>query len=97
VNQAFFAELSAWLMQAGLAGTSGLCDRLDSCWLVRRCSLTRFILSTRAVYFAGALVQPNRLCSKYGRTSQDGLAATGFDPKDVDRSTSSIRARRSHS
>ena len=33
VNEAFFAELSAWLMQAGLAGTSetnivsGFCDR----------------------------------------------------------------------
>src|SRR6516162_9689935 len=93
MNKLLFAELSAWLMQAGLAGTaetdivSGFCER---------CVAGGLPLA-RAVVFIDTLhpVHEGRLFRwgydpaqapsvlEYGRTSLDGLAATGFDPKDV--------------
>jgi adenylate cyclase len=92
MNELFFAELSAWLMQAGLAGTSeteivsGFCDRClaDGLPLFR----TVVLIDTLHPVHEGRLfrwgpdsAQPALL--EYGRTSPDGLAATGFDPKDV--------------
>jgi adenylate cyclase len=93
MNERFFTELSAWLTQAGLAGTaesdivSGFCERC----------VTAGLPLTRTVVFIDTLhpVHEGRLFRwgydpmqappvlEYGRTSPDGLAASGFDPKDV--------------
>src|SRR6516164_4612206 len=93
MNEPFFAALSAWLTQAGLAGTPetdivpGFCERCVAAGLPL----------ARAVVFIDTLhpVHEGRLFRwgydpaqapsvlEYGRTSPDGLAATGFDPKDV--------------
>jgi adenylate cyclase len=92
MNEASFTSLSAWLTQAGLAGSSetdivsGFCDR---------CVVAGLPLA-RTVVFIDTLhpVHEGRLFRwghdpaqspvlEYGRTSPDGLAATGFDPKDV--------------
>ena len=93
MNEPFFAALSAWLTQAGLAGTAetdivpGFCERCVAAGLPL----------ARAVVFIDTLhrVHEGRLFRwgydpaqapsvlEYGRTSPDGLAATGFDPKDV--------------
>jgi adenylate cyclase len=93
MNEFFFAELSAWLTQAGLAGSpeteivSGFCDRCVAAGLPL----------ARAVLFIDTLhpVHEGRLLRwgfdatqaplvEYGRTSPDGLAASGFNPKDVE-------------
>ena len=92
MNEAFFAELSAWLTQAGLAGTSeieivsGFCDRCVAAGLPL--FRTVVLIDTLHPVHEGRLfrwgpdsAQPPLL--EYGRTSPDGLAATGFDPKDV--------------
>ena len=92
MNEAFFAELSGWLTQAGLAGTSetdivsGFCDRCVSAGLPL--ARTTVLIDTLHPVLEGRLfrwgygptVSP---LLEYGRTSPDGLAATGFDPKDV--------------
>jgi adenylate cyclase len=93
MNEAFFTELSAWLTQAGLAGTSeteivsGFCARCDAAGLPLG----------RAQVFIDALhpVHEGRLFRwghdpaesplvEYGRTSPDALAASGSDPQDVE-------------
>jgi adenylate cyclase len=93
MNEAFFAELSAWLTQAGLAGASetdivsGFCER---CVAVG-------IPVARAILFVDTLhpVHEGRLFRwgygpgesslvEYGRTSPDALAASGAAPLDVD-------------
>ena len=93
MNEAFFSEVSAWLVQAGLAGTSeteivsGFCDR---------CVAAELPLG-RAIVFIDTLhpVHEGRLFRwgydptespllEYGRTSPDGLAAAGSDPKSVE-------------
>lgn len=92
MNEAFFAELSAWLTQAGLAGTSeiemvsGFCDRCVAAGLPL--FRTVVLIDTLHPVHEGRLfrwgpdsAQPP--LQEYGRTSPDGLAATGFDPKDV--------------
>jgi adenylate cyclase len=85
MNEAFFAELSAWLMQAGLAGTSetdivsGFCDRCVAAGLPL--ARTTVLIDTLHPVHEGRLF---RSLLEYGRTSPDGLAATGFDPKDVE-------------
>ena len=72
MNEAFFTDLSAWLTQAGLAGTSetdvvsGLCDRCVAAGLPlarTKCLSTRCIPSTRVACFAGVLAQPKLLSS----------------------------------
>ena len=92
MNEAFFAELSGWLTQAGLAGTpetdivSGFCDRCVAAGLPL--ARTTVLIDTLDPVHEGRLfrwgygptVSP---LLEYGRTSPDGLAATGFDPKDV--------------
>jgi adenylate cyclase len=101
MNQKFFSELAAWLTQAGLAGTpeteivSGFCER---------CAAARLPLS-RGQVFIDTLhpVHEGRLFRwghgpsespllEYGRTSVDALAASGFNPRDVE---SAERWRRS--
>jgi adenylate cyclase len=92
MNEAFFAESSAWLMKAGLAGTSetdivsGFCERCVSAGLPL--ARTMVLIDTLHPVHEGRLfrwgygpTEPPLL--EYGRTSPDGLAATGFDPKDV--------------
>jgi adenylate cyclase len=93
VNEAFFADLSAWLTQAGLAGASetdivsGFCDRCVAAGLPL----------ARALLFIDTLhpVHEGRLLRwgygpgespllEYGRTSPDALAASGAGPQDVE-------------
>jgi adenylate cyclase len=90
VNEAFFAELSAWLAQAGLDGTSetdivsGFCDRCVAAGLPL----------ARALMFVDTLhpVHEGRLFRwgygesplvEYGRTSPHALAASGSESLDV--------------
>jgi len=93
MNEAFFAELSAWLTQAGLAGTSetdivsGFCDRCGAAGLPL--ARTTVLIDTLHPVHEGRLFRwgfgsTESPLLEYGRTSPDGLAATGFDPKDVE-------------
>jgi adenylate cyclase len=93
VNEAFFAELSAWLTQAGLAGTSeadivsGFCERCVAAGLpLGRASV--FVDTLHPVHegrlwrwgygpFESTLLE-------YGRTNPDALAASGSEPRDVE-------------
>ena len=92
ISELSFGELSAWLTQAGLAGTSeteivsGFCDRCLAAGLPL--FRTVVLIDTLHPVHEGRLfrwgpdsAQPPVF--EYGRTSPDGLAATGFDPKDV--------------
>jgi adenylate cyclase len=93
VNEAFFADLSAWLTHAGLAGASetdivsGFCDRC----------VAAGVPLARSVIFIDTLhpVHEGRLFRwgygpgespllEYGRTSPDALAASGSKPQDVE-------------
>jgi adenylate cyclase len=93
VNEAFFADLSAWLTQAGLAGASeteivsGFCERC----------VTAGLPLARALMFIDTLhpVHEGRLLRwgygpgespllEYGRTSPDALAASGAGPQDIE-------------
>ena len=93
MNEAFFADLSAWLTQAGLAGASetdivsGFCDRC----------VAAGVPLARSVIFIDTLhpVHEGRLFRwgygpgespllEYGRTSPDALAASGSKPQDVE-------------
>ena len=93
MNEAFFAELSAWLTQAGLAGTSetdivsGFCVRCVAAGLPL--ARTTVLIDTLHPVHEGRLFRwgfgpTESPLLEYGRTSPDGLAATGFDPKDVE-------------
>jgi len=93
MNEPFFAALSAWLMQAGLAGASesdivsGFCERCVAAGLPL--ARTVVFIDTLHPIHEGRLFRwgydPTQAPSvlEYGRTSPDGLAASGFDPKDV--------------
>jgi len=85
VNEAFFADLSAWLTQAGLAGASetdivsGFCDRCVAAGLPIARALM-FVDTLHPVY-EGRLLRwgygPTELpLLEYGRTSADALAAS---------------------
>src|SRR5215467_15065481 len=93
MNEAFFAELSGWLTQAGLAGTpetdivSGFCDRCVAAGLPL--ARTTVIIDTLHPVHEGRLFRwgygPTEApLLEYGRTSPDGLAATGSEPQDVE-------------
>ena len=93
MNDAFSAELSAWLTQAGLAGTSeieilsGFCDRCVATGLPIARALM-FVDTLHPVY-EGRLLRwgygPGELpLLEYGRTSVDALAASGSQFLDVD-------------
>jgi len=92
MNETVFAELSAWLTQAGLAGTSeidivsGFCDRCVAAGLPL--ARTVVLIDTLHPVHEGRLFRwghdpAQSPLLEYGRTSPDGLAASGFDPKDV--------------
>jgi adenylate cyclase len=93
VNEAFFAELSAWLTQAGLAGTSetdivsGFCDRCVAAGLPLARALM-FVDTLHPVHeghlfrWGYGATEPSLL--EYGRTSPDALAASGFAARDVE-------------
>jgi adenylate cyclase len=93
VNEAFFAELSEWLTQAGLAGASetdivsGFCDRCVAAGLPLARALL-FIDTLHPVH-EGRLLRWGYGLGKsplleYGRTSPDALAASGAGPQDVE-------------
>jgi adenylate cyclase len=92
MNEAFFTELSVWLTQAGLAGTSetdivsGLCDRCVAAGLPL--ARTQVFIDTLHPVHEGRLfrwgfgpTEPPLL--DYGRTTPDALAASGSNPLDV--------------
>jgi len=91
MNEAVFAEVSAWLTQAGLTGTAeldivtGFCDRCVAAGLAL--ARTMVLIDTLHPVHEGRLFRwgdPKQSpLLEYGRTSPDGLAAGGFDPKDV--------------
>jgi adenylate cyclase len=92
MNEAFFAELAAWLTQAGLAGTSetdivsGFCERCVAAGLPL--ARTTVLIDTLHPVHEGRLLRwgfgpTESPLLDYGRTSPDALAATGLNPKDV--------------
>jgi len=93
MNEVFFAELSAWLTEAGLAGTpetaivSGFCDRCVAAGLPLARSLL-FIDTLHPVHegrlFRWGYSPAETPLLEYGRTSPDALAASGFNPRDVE-------------
>jgi adenylate cyclase len=93
MNEFFFAELSAWLTQVGLAGTpeleiaSGFCERCVAAGL----PLARGLVAIDTLdpvhegrVFRWGYKPELAPMLEYGRTSQEGLAASGFDPQDVE-------------
>jgi adenylate cyclase len=93
MNEFFFADLSAWLTQAGLAGTpeneivSGFCERCVGAGMPLARGLVA--IDTLDPVHEGRVVRwgynPDLApVMEYGRTSEEGLAATGFDPQDVE-------------
>src|SRR6266571_3812685 len=90
MNEAFFAELSAWLIQAGLAATpetdivNGFCDRCVAAGLPL--ARAQVFIDTLHPVHEGRLFRwgygPTPLL-EYGRTSPDALAASGSEPQDV--------------
>ena len=93
MNEAFFDELSAWLTQAGLAGTSeieivsGFCDRCVAAGLPIARALM-FIDTLHPVHegrlFRWGYGPTESPLLEYGRTSLDALAASGAQILDVD-------------
>ena len=92
MNEVFFAELSAWLTQAGLAGipetdiVSGFCERCVAAGLPL--ARTNVFIDTLHPVHEGRLLRwgfgpTESTLVDYGRTSPDALAATGLDPRDV--------------
>jgi adenylate cyclase len=92
MNETSFIALSAWLTQAGLAGTSeshivsGFCDRCVAAGLpLDRAHL--FIDTLHPVHegrlFRWGQNPDESALLEYGRTSPDALAASGSDPKEV--------------
>jgi adenylate cyclase len=93
VNEAFFAELSGWLTQGGLAGTpetdivSGFCERCVAAGIpVARAVM--FIDTLHPVHegqlFRWGYSPGESPLLEYGRTDPDALAASGSEPQDVE-------------
>src|SRR5215472_2212962 len=93
MNEAFFAEQSAWLTEAGLAGTpetaivSGFCDQCVAAGLPLARSLL-FIDTLHPVHegrlFRWGYGPAETSLLEYGRTNPDALAASGSNPRDVE-------------
>src|SRR6478609_494943 len=92
MNEASFAELSAWLIKAGLAGkpetdiVQGFCDRCVAAGL----PLARgqvFIDTLHPIHegrlFRWGVGPTESPLVEYGRTSPDALAASGSSPEDI--------------
>jgi len=92
MNEAFFAEVSAWLMQAGLAGKpeteilSGFCERSTAAGIPLGRSLA-FIDTLHPVHegrlFRWGYGPDEAALLEYGRTSPEGLVAAGSNPDAV--------------
>ena len=93
MNEAIFGKLSAWLIQAGLAGTSeseivsGFCDRCVAAGLPL--SRVLVLIDTLHPVHEGRLFRwddgPTETpLLEYGRTSPDALAASGSNPQGVE-------------
>jgi adenylate cyclase len=93
MNENFFGELSAWLIQAGLAGrsetdiVSGFCNRCVAAGLpLARAHV--FIDTLHPVHegrlFRWGYGATDSPLLEYGRTSPEALAASGSDPQDVE-------------
>ena len=86
-------QLSAWLTQAGLAGAgeaeilAGFCERCVAAGIPLARGLV-FIDTLHPVHegrvFRWGYDPTQTEVVEYGRTSEEGLAAGGFDPKDVE-------------
>src|ERR1700734_2253918 len=93
MNEEFFTESSAWLTEAGLAGTpetvivSEFCDRCVAAGLPLARSLM-FIDTLHPVHegrlFRWGYNPTETPLLEYGRTSPEALAASGFNPRDVE-------------
>jgi adenylate cyclase len=93
MNEAFFAELSAWLTQAGIAGTpeteivSGFCERCVAAGLPLA-RMLMFIDTLHPVHegrlFRWGYGPSESPLLEYGRTSPDALAASGAQPHDIE-------------
>jgi adenylate cyclase len=91
MNEIFFTDLSAWLTQAGLAGTSeteivsGFCERCVAAGLPL--SRANVFIDTLHPVHEGRLFRwgdpAEAPVLEYGRTSSDALAASGSNPEDV--------------
>jgi adenylate cyclase len=93
MNEALFAELSAWLIQAGLADTSEtdivseFCDRCVAAGLPL--ARTLVLIDTLHPVHEGRLFRWGDGSTEvplleYGRTSPDPLAASGSDPQQIE-------------
>jgi adenylate cyclase len=93
MNNSLFSELSAWLTQAGLVGMSetgilsGFCERCVAAELPLDRALVLIdtlhpVHEGRVLRWGYATSEPALV--EYGRTSPDGLAASGSDPRDVE-------------
>ena len=93
MNEACFVDLSAWLTQAGLAGTSetdivaGFSDRCVAAGI--SLGRTHVFIDTLDPVHEGRLFRWGYDATKsplveYGRTSPDALVASGSDPQDVE-------------
>ncbi len=93
MNEQLFTDLSAWLTQAGLGGTSeadilsGFCERCVAAGLA--ISRGAVFVDTLHPVHEGRLVRwgggPDEAAQvEYGRTDPDALAASGFNPQDVE-------------
>jgi adenylate cyclase len=93
MKDAFFADLSRWLVQAGLAGTAetdivtGFCDRCAAAGLPLSRALV--LIDTLHPVHEGSLFRwgqsPNESALlEYGRTNAAALAASGADPKQLE-------------
>jgi adenylate cyclase len=92
MNPTFFAEQSVWLTQAGLAGMAeteivdGFCDRCVAAGLpLGRVHV--FIDTLHPVHegrlFRWGITATESALIEYGRTSAEGLSASGSDPRNV--------------
>ena len=93
MNEAFFAEVSAWLTQAGLAGSaetdivSGFCERCVAAGLPLH--RVHVLIDTLHPVHEGSLFRWGYTAAEsplleYGRTDAAVLAASGADAKDVE-------------
>jgi adenylate cyclase len=92
MNETFFTELSAWLTQAGLAGTSetdivsGFCERCVAAGMPL--SRANVFIDTLHPVYEGRLFRwghgpTESPLLEYGRTSLSAVAASGSDPQVV--------------
>jgi adenylate cyclase len=93
MNEEFFAEISGWLTETGLASApettivSGFCDRCVAAGLPLARSLM-FIDTLHPIHegrlFRWGYNPTVTPLLEYGRTSPDALAASGFNPRDME-------------